>query len=82
MVLMSHPTSATSMTEFVSCASIGTFSGQLVITGMLLFYGTLVGLGVYSYWASRIRKRLPAGHPGRLSMEHHPKAGMQHSPEV
>jgi hypothetical protein len=40
---------------------------------MLAFYGALLGLGVYSYWDSRIRKSLPAGHPGRLSSVHHEK---------
>jgi len=37
---------------------------------MLVFYGALFVLGVYSYWDSRIKKSLPAGHPGRLSAVH------------
>jgi uncharacterized membrane protein len=71
VVLMSHPTSSTSLTEIVARASIGPFSGQFVIAVMLVFYSALVALGVYSYWVSHIKKNLPAGHPGRLSTEHH-----------
>ena len=41
---------------------------------MLVFYGALVTLGIYSYWVSHIKKGLPAGHPGRLSMVHHEEA--------
>ena len=74
VVLMSHPTSSTSLTEIVGRASIGPFSGQFVITGMLVFYSVLVALGVYSYWVSHLKKSLPAGHPGRLSQEHHEEA--------
>jgi len=74
VVLMSHPTSSTSLTEVVSRAAIGPFSGQFVIAGMLAFYGALVALGVYSYWVSHIKKSLPAGHPGRLSIAHHEEA--------
>jgi uncharacterized membrane protein len=74
LVLMSHPTSSTSLTEVVSRASIGPLSGQFVIAGMLVFYGALVALGVYSYWVSHIKKSLPAGHPGRLSIAHHEEA--------
>ena len=82
LVLISHPTSATSITEVVDRAAIGPLSGQFVIAGMLFFYGALVSLGVYSYWTSHIRKSLPAGHPGRLSIEHHHKVDPQHSPEL
>jgi len=71
MVLMSHPTTATSWDEIVSRASIGLVPGQFVIAGMLVFYGALVALGIYTYWMSHTEKSLPAGHPGRLSMEHH-----------
>jgi uncharacterized membrane protein len=71
VVLMSFPTSSTSLTEIVSRASIGPISGQIVIAGMLAFYGGLAVLGLYSYWASHIKKGLPAGHPGRLDMVHH-----------
>jgi len=51
-----------SLTEVVSRASIGPLSGEFVIAGMLVFYGALVALGVYSYWISHIKKSLPAGH--------------------
>ena len=71
VVLMSHPTSTTSLSEIVARAAIGPFPGQLVITGMLVFYGALAALGVYSYYASHNEKSLPAGHPGRLSTFHH-----------
>lgn len=71
VVLMSHPTSSTVPSEVVARASIGPLSGQFVIAGMLVFYGALAVLGVYSYWASHIKKSLPAGHPGRLSGVHH-----------
>ncbi len=74
VVLMSHPTSSTSLDVVVARAAIGPFSGQLVIAGMLVFYSSLAVLGVYSYWISRIKKNLPAGHPGRLSIEHHEEA--------
>jgi len=71
VVLMSYPTSTTSLNEIISRASIGPLSGQVVIAGMMIFYGALVALGLYTYWYSHIIKSLPAGHPGRLSMEHH-----------
>jgi uncharacterized membrane protein len=74
LVLTSHPTSSTSLTEVIARASIGPFPGQFVIVGMLVFYGALIALGVYSYWVSHIKKSLPAGHPGRLSMVHHEEA--------
>jgi uncharacterized membrane protein len=71
VVLTSYPTPTTSITEIVSRASIGPLSGQVVIAGMTVFYGALVVLGIFTYWHSHIKKSLPAGHPGRLSMEHH-----------
>jgi uncharacterized membrane protein len=71
VVLVSYPTSSTSWREFVARASIGPISGQIVIAGMLVFYGALAGLGLYSYWASHVRKGLPAGHPGRLGRAQH-----------
>ncbi len=40
--------------------------GHITVRTLLVIYGALLGLGVYSYWASRIRKSLPAGHPERL----------------
>jgi uncharacterized membrane protein len=74
VVLMSHPTASTSFTEVVARASIGPFSGRFVIAGMLVFYGALVALGVYSHWASHDIRHLPAGHPERLNMAHHEEA--------
>ena len=71
VVLTSYPSPSTSITEIITRASIGPISGQVVILGMLIFYGTLVALGFYTYWFSHIKKSLPAGHPGRLNMEHH-----------
>jgi uncharacterized membrane protein len=74
VVLMSHPTLSTSLTGIVTRASIGPFSGQFVMAGMLVFYSALVVLGVYSYRVSHLKKGLPAGHPGRMSLEHHEDA--------
>jgi uncharacterized membrane protein len=75
VVLMSHPTPSTSLTEVMARASIGPFAGSIVMAGMLIFYGALAALWVYSYWDSHLNKRsLPAGHPGRLSVAHHEEA--------
>ena len=74
MVLMSDPASGNTMAEITARASVGPLSGQVVITGMLVFYGALTVLGVYSYWDSHIKRSLPAGHPGRLSVAHHDDA--------
>jgi uncharacterized membrane protein len=74
LVLMSHPTTSTSLGDVVARASIGPLSGQFVILGMLVFYGMLLALGVYSYMFSHSKKSLPAGHPGRLSIRHHADA--------
>jgi len=82
VVLMSHPTSTTSLSEVVARASIGPFPGLLVILGMLVFYGALAALGWYSSWISHDKKSLPAGHPGRLSMEHHPEQHPEHQEEA
>jgi uncharacterized membrane protein len=71
VALMSHPTTTTTWTDIASRAAIGPFPGQLVILGMLVFYGALVALGIYSRWKSHTKKSLPAGHPGRLSIEYH-----------
>jgi uncharacterized membrane protein len=78
VVLMSNPTSTTSLSEIIDRASIGPFSGQLVITAMLAFYGALLALGIYSYWHSHIHKSLPAGHPGRMHPPHHPGENIVH----
>ena len=74
LVLMSHPTTSTSLREIVARASIGPLSGPVVIAGMLVFYGVLLTLGVYSYRVSHSEKNLPAGHPGRLGLRHHEDA--------
>jgi uncharacterized membrane protein len=71
LVLMSHPTTATSWDEIVSRAAIGLIPGQVVMLAMLVFYGALVVLGIYTHYMSHIKKSLPAGHPSRLTMEHH-----------
>jgi uncharacterized membrane protein len=66
IVLTSHPTTSTSYFEIASRAAVGPIPGELVMAGVIIFYLGLLALGVYSYWASRIRKSLPAGHPDRL----------------
>jgi uncharacterized membrane protein len=71
MALMSQPVSTTSLAEIVQRASIGPISGGLVIGMMLVFYGGLLALGIYSSWASHSQRNLPAGHPGRLGEAHH-----------
>lgn len=71
VVLMSHPTNTTSLDEILNRAAIGPFSGQVTVTGMVIFYGVLLALGIYSYWAGHFKKSLPAGHPGRMSTVHH-----------
>ncbi len=75
VVLSSFPTSTTSLAEMVSRAAIGPLPGLLVVAGVAVFYSALVGLGIYSFWASRIRKKsLPAGHPGRMSFAQYEEA--------
>ncbi len=69
-VLISHPTATTSLTEIISRAAFGPFSGTAVVIGMLIFYGALFTIGVYSYSASHSKKNLPAGHPGRMHTTH------------
>lgn len=66
VVLMSHPTPTTSLAELTTRAAVGPFSGGVVIAAMLVFYGALLVLGIYSHRASHNRKNLPAGHPGRM----------------
>jgi uncharacterized membrane protein len=68
LVLMSHPTTTTSPAEIAARAATGPFPGAFVIAAMLAFYGALLVLGITSYRASRSKKTLPAGHPGRLGM--------------
>ena len=67
LALMSHPTPSTTFREVVDRASVGPLSGQIVFTAMLIFYGLLLVLAIYSYRVSHSGKNLPAGHPGRLS---------------
>ncbi len=71
ITLMSHPTTSTAWTDVKARAAIGPLSGQLVILGMVIFYGALVTLGVYSRQKSHAKQSLPAGHPGRLDHEYH-----------
>lgn len=71
VVLMSHPTSTTSLPEVIRRAAIGPFPGQFVIGVVLVFHFALLALGIYSRKVSHSKKNLPAGHPGRLSMEFH-----------
>jgi uncharacterized membrane protein len=66
VVLMSHPTATTSWGEIVRRAAIGPLPGGFVMAAMGLFYGALALLAAYSFWMSRIKKSLPAGHPDRL----------------
>ena len=74
VVLMTHPTSTTSVPEIITRASIGPIPGELVLLGMLVFYTGLISLSIYSYWTSRRMKRLPAGHPQRMVLRHREEA--------
>jgi uncharacterized membrane protein len=78
VVLISYPTSTTSLSEIIDRASIGPFSGQVVIAAMLVFYGALLALGVFSYWHSHMHNSLPAGHPGRMHPPHQPGVNVVH----
>jgi uncharacterized membrane protein len=69
--LMSHPTATTSVQEVISRAAVGPIPGQVVFILVGLFYAGLIALGLYSFWASRIKKSLPAGHPLRMPSGHH-----------
>ena len=69
VVLMTHPTPTTSPAEIIARAAVGPLPGGVVFTGMALFYSALAALGGYSFWASRIKKSLPAGHPDRLARD-------------
>ena len=70
VVLMTHPTSTTSFSEIIARAAIGPLPGELVFLGMIVFYVGLITLSIYSFWTSRMMKRLPAGHPGRMVIRH------------
>lgn len=74
IVLMTHPTATTSAAEITARAAIGPLPGQAVLLAMTGFYGALAILGGYSFWASRIKKSLPAGHPERMTTVHHDDA--------
>ena len=71
VVLVAYPTPATSLSEVVTRGAIGPVPGVLVFTGIAIFYGALITLGVYSYWQSRHAHRLPPGLPDRMRDEPH-----------
>jgi len=73
LVLATHPITTTSLSEIITRASVGFLSGEVVFTGVMLFYAGLTALGIYSFWASRIQKGLPAGHPERMASTHREK---------
>jgi uncharacterized membrane protein len=70
VVLTTHPTTTTSLPEIIERASVGVLSGTVVFSGMMLFYTGLVVLGINSFWVSRMKKGLPAGHPERMASRH------------
>jgi len=74
VVLMTHPTSTTSLREIIDRASVGPLPGEFMFLGMIVFYTGFPVLGLYSYWTSRRLKRLPAGHPERMILRHHEEA--------
>jgi uncharacterized membrane protein len=74
VVLTTHPTTTTSVTEIIGRAAIGPVPGAAVFFVMSVFYTGLIALSVYSYWASRRLKRLPAGHPERMVLRHREEA--------
>lgn len=74
VVLTTHPTTTTSLSEIISRAAIGPVPGGVVFLVMMIFYAGLLTLSAYSYWASRRLKRLPAGHPERMVLRHHEEA--------
>lgn len=53
-------------TEIVARAGVGPVPGAWMMTATSFLYMGLVALGLFSFWASRIAKGLPAGHPDRL----------------
>jgi uncharacterized membrane protein len=70
VVLTTHPVPASSFSEVISRAAIGTIPGGVVFIAMMLFYASLAGLGIYSHWESHRVKHLPAGHPERMAFRH------------
>lgn len=74
VVLMTHPTSTTSLSEIIKRASVGPLPGEVMFLSMVIFYIGLMVLSIYSYWTSRRLKRLPAGHPERMVLRHRDEA--------
>ena len=74
VVLVTRPSATTSIAEIVRRAAIGPVPGWVTFLWMGIFYGALLALAIYSYWCSRIKKELPAGHPGRLASAHREEA--------
>jgi uncharacterized membrane protein len=74
VVLMTHPSTTTSMSEIIARASVGPVPGEVMFLGMMVFYTGLITLGTYSYWMSHRLKRLPAGHPERMALRHREEA--------
>jgi uncharacterized membrane protein len=74
VVLMTHPSTTTSISEIVARAAVGPVPGEMMFLGMMVFYSGLITLGMYSYWMSRRLKRLPAGHPERMALRHREEA--------
>ncbi len=52
VVLMTHPSTTTSMSEIIARASVGPVPGEVMFLGMMVFYSGLITLGIYSYWMS------------------------------
>ena len=74
VVLMTHPSTTTSMSEIIARASVGLVPGEVMFLGMMVFYSGLITLGIYSHWLSHRLKRLPAGHPERMALRHREEA--------
>ncbi len=74
VVLMTHPSTTTSMSDIIARASVGPVPGEVMFLGMMVFYSGLITLGAYSYWMSHRLKRLPAGHPERMALRHREEA--------
>jgi len=74
VVLMTHPSTTTSMSEIIARASVGPVPGEVMFLGMMVFYSGLITLGIYSHLMSHRLKRLPAGHPERMALRHREEA--------
>ncbi len=66
VALMTHPVPTTSLAEVAARAAVGPLPGWAVVLAMGVFYGALATLWLFSFWASRYARRLPAGHPARM----------------